>query len=101
MLTPNGFARDRVRPTRLTAPDLSAVPRELLDPVPDEHMRYLARDLVAGELDRWLRVLGHQEARCRAVFGRLATVFLRQRAAHRSPSTRANASGSRRARSAG
>jgi len=49
MMTPNGHARDGVRPIRLTAADLAAVPRELLEPVPDEHARYLARDLVGRD----------------------------------------------------
>ena len=68
---------------RLTAADLAAVPLGLLEPVSDDGMRYLARDLVAGEVDRWLRVLSHQEARCRVVFGRLAAVLLRQQGAQR------------------
>ncbi len=82
-MAPGAHALDRVSRLRLTAAELAAVPRALLEPVRDEHVRYLARDLVAGEIDRWLRELGHQEARCRAVFGRLAAVFLRQRAAQR------------------
>jgi hypothetical protein len=67
----------------LTGVDVAAVLRELLEPAPNERLRHVARDLVAAEIDRWLRVLGHQEARCRAVFGRLAAVFLRQQAYHR------------------
>jgi len=59
------------------------VPRELLEPGSREELRHVTRDLAAGELDRWLRVVGRQEARCRLVLGRLAAVFLRQQGPHR------------------
>jgi hypothetical protein len=51
--------------------------------VPRERLRHVERDLAACEIDRWLRVLGRQEALCRSALGRLAAVFLRQRAQHR------------------
>ncbi len=73
----------RVSRLSLAGAYAAAVPRELREPVPSEHLHYVARDLVASEIDRWLRVLSRQEARCRAVFGRLAAIFLRQQAQHR------------------
>ncbi len=59
------------------------VPPGLLEPVPREHLRDVDRDLAALELDRWLRVLAHQDALCRRVFGHLAAAFLHHRAHHR------------------
>ena len=68
---------------RLAGIEATAVPRELLEPVPRDQLRSVTRDLAAVEIDRWLRVLSRQEARCRLVFGRLAAPFLRRQAQHR------------------
>ncbi len=70
---------EAVRPIAASA----TVPRELLQPVPREQLRHITRDLAACEIDRWLRVLSRQDARCRSVFGRLAAIFLRSQAHHR------------------
>ncbi len=58
----------------------ATVPHQLLDLVNRELPHV---DRAACELDRWLRVLGRQEALCRRAIGCLAAAFLRQQAQHR------------------
>jgi hypothetical protein len=59
------------------------VPAEILAPPMPHERRWLVRDECALVLDRLLRRLALQEARCRRVLGRIASVFLARRSHHR------------------
>jgi hypothetical protein len=60
-----------------------SVPPEMLARPARDELRDLERDECALLLDRYLRMLGHQEALCRRVLGRLADAFLRGKGYHR------------------
>lgn len=74
--------RSRATPIQADAAEWS-VPREILARPPRGELRDLERDECALLLDRYLRVLGRQEALCRRVLGRLAGAFLRVKGHHR------------------